>query len=257
VTRARTWTTRALAAELVVLVATGVALYFRYVPERQFEWDTVATNGDRFRFERTLHDVHQLSSLLLLVTAIAALALAATDGPPRRWVRSVGGTALVLVTLAASFTGALLSWDQLALWAVTVGTDLSGYTWLFDDDRVRFVLVDGREIGLPTLRRWFIVHLALAVPAAALVTLIWHRPPGEAQPSSGERDVTARRGAAELGRTRRHRPARRSRARANATPKRCVPPRPQRSGKRPHAARRLSRLARACVAAKCGGPGRI
>jgi quinol-cytochrome oxidoreductase complex cytochrome b subunit len=176
VTRARTWTTRALAAELVVLVATGVALYFRYVPERQFEWDTVAPNGDRFRFERALHDVHQLSSLLLLATAIAALALAATGGPPRRWVRSVSTTALVLVTLAASFTGALLSWDQLALWAVTVGTDLAGYTWLFDDDRVRFVLVDGREIGLPTLRRWFIVHLALAVPAAALVTLIWHRP---------------------------------------------------------------------------------
>jgi hypothetical protein len=34
---------------------------------------------------------------------------------------------------------------------------------------VRWVLIDGREIGLPALRRWYVVHVALAAPALALI----------------------------------------------------------------------------------------
>jgi quinol-cytochrome oxidoreductase complex cytochrome b subunit len=34
---------------------------------------------------------------------------------------------LFLVTLGLSFTGYLLPWDQLAFWAITVGTSIAGY----------------------------------------------------------------------------------------------------------------------------------
>ena len=47
---------------------------------------------------------------------------------------------LLLLTLLLSFTGYLLPWDQLALWAVAVGTSMMGYTPVLGD-QVRFVLL--------------------------------------------------------------------------------------------------------------------
>ena len=41
------------------------------------------------------------------------------------------GVILLTLTLLLSFTGYLLPWDQLALWAVTVGTNMMGYTPVF------------------------------------------------------------------------------------------------------------------------------
>ena len=56
------------------------------------------------------------------------------------------GVILLTLTLLLSFTGYLLPWDQLALWAVTVGTNMMGYTPVFGTE-VRFVLLGGVEIG--------------------------------------------------------------------------------------------------------------
>ena len=52
------------------------------------------------------------------------------------------GVILITLTLLLSFTGYLLPWDQLALWAVTVGTNMIGYTPVFGS-QVRFVLLGG------------------------------------------------------------------------------------------------------------------
>ena len=41
------------------------------------------------------------------------------------------GIILLTLTLLLSFTGYLLPWDQLSLWAVTVGTNMMGYTPVF------------------------------------------------------------------------------------------------------------------------------
>ena len=47
--------------------------------------------------------------------------------PPREF-NWVVGVVLLFLTLGLSFTGYLLPWDQLAIWAVTVGTSLAGYS---------------------------------------------------------------------------------------------------------------------------------
>ena len=47
--------------------------------------------------------------------------------PPREF-NWVIGVMLLKLTLLLSFTGYLLPWDQLALWAVAVGTNMIGYT---------------------------------------------------------------------------------------------------------------------------------
>ena len=52
--------------------------------------------------------------------------------PPREF-NWVIGVILLTLTLLLSFTGYLLPWDQLALWAVTVGTNMMGYTPVFGE----------------------------------------------------------------------------------------------------------------------------
>ena len=74
--------------------------------------------------------------------------------------------------LLLSFTGYLLPWDQLALWAVTVGTNMMGYTPVFGS-QVRFVLLGGKEIGTDTLIRWYVLHV-LFVPFVTVIFLAIH-----------------------------------------------------------------------------------
>jgi quinol-cytochrome oxidoreductase complex cytochrome b subunit len=78
------------------------------------------------------------------------------------------------VVLASSFTGYLLPRDQLALWAVTVGTDLRGYTVLWHSE-VRFVLIGGKEIGTSTLLRWVFIHLVLGASGLMLAGVAGRR----------------------------------------------------------------------------------
>ena len=47
--------------------------------------------------------------------------------PPREFNWNVGVILLVL-TLLLSFTGYLLPWDQLAIWAITVGSNMARAT---------------------------------------------------------------------------------------------------------------------------------
>ena len=47
--------------------------------------------------------------------------------PPREFNWSIGVILLVL-TLLLSFTGYLLPWDQLAIWAIAVGSNMAGAT---------------------------------------------------------------------------------------------------------------------------------
>jgi quinol-cytochrome oxidoreductase complex cytochrome b subunit len=90
------------------------------------------------------------------------------------------------MTLMLSFTGYLLPWDQLSIWAVTVGTnmaratpvighegpfaDLVGVSARYD---ARSALTAGRLIGPATLLRFYVLH-CIFVPLVAAVLMIVH-----------------------------------------------------------------------------------
>src|SRR6266542_3281900 len=78
----------------------------------------------------------------------------------------------ILLTMLLSFTGYLLPWDQLAIWAVAVGTSMMGYTPVIGN-QVRFVLLGSVEIGPATLIRWYVLHV-LALPFVATIFLAVH-----------------------------------------------------------------------------------
>lgn len=176
--RARTILLWALTAEVVVLAVTGVALYFAYRPDSAAAWSDVSGSLSRdITFGNVMRDVHGWVAWLALPTAVAAGVLLGLRARPSERVAPglATGVGLVLIVVAASVTGYLLPWDQLALFTVTVGTNVSGYTWLLDGS-VRFVLMDGTEIAPTTVFRWLVVHAVILGGALfALLVAAWRQ----------------------------------------------------------------------------------
>jgi quinol-cytochrome oxidoreductase complex cytochrome b subunit len=99
---------------------------------------------------------------------------------------------LLLLTLLLSFTGYLLPWDQLAIWAITVGSNMARATPLLGHEGpgaaflklgdtqlihvgsdARFALIAGRTIGGATLNRFYVLH-CLAIPFVAAWLIAVH-----------------------------------------------------------------------------------
>jgi quinol-cytochrome oxidoreductase complex cytochrome b subunit len=170
---------RALTAEVAVLVVTGVALFFLYRPATDGRWTELLGTRETWdvRIAHGIRLVHRLASLLAVPTAVAAGVLVAIRRSPtvRRWSGAVLGLATAMATLAASFTGFLLPFDQIAVWAVTVGTNMRGYRMMFGD-QVRFVLIGSRAINRVTLIRWLLIHMLVLGPLVVIaVALGWRR----------------------------------------------------------------------------------
>jgi quinol-cytochrome oxidoreductase complex cytochrome b subunit len=86
--------------------------------------------------------------------------------PPREF-NWVVGVVLLFLTLMLSFTGYLLPWDQIAYWAITIGTNMANYAPVFN--RVaQLLLLGGIEVGQNTLLRFYVLHVILMPLAAAL-----------------------------------------------------------------------------------------
>jgi quinol-cytochrome oxidoreductase complex cytochrome b subunit len=71
-----------------------------------------------------------------------------------------------------SFTGYLLPWDQLAYWAITVGTNIAASVPIIGEQMRQFLL-GGTVIGQPTLIRFYVLHCAL-LPLVAFGIVAWH-----------------------------------------------------------------------------------
>ena len=76
------------------------------------------------------------------------------------------------MTLLLSFTGYLLPWDQLAFWAITVGTNIAASVPVIGEQMRQFLL-GGTVIGQPTLIRFYVLHCAL-LPLALFGVAVWH-----------------------------------------------------------------------------------
>ena len=82
------------------------------------------------------------------------------------------GVVLLILTLLLSFTGYLLPWDQLAYWAVTVGTSMAEFV-PFIGETVKAMLLGGTEVGAQTLLRFYVLHVAV-LPAIITVLIMIH-----------------------------------------------------------------------------------
>ena len=148
----------------ILLTVTGIFLMFFYRPETTAAWNDMNQLQTSVTFGLLVRNMHRWGAHLMVLTVFLHMARVFYHGaykPPREF-NWVIGVILLTLTIGLSFTGYLLPWDQLALWAVTVGTNMAGYTPVFGEE-VRFVLLGGKEISPETLLA--MVCVARVVPA--------------------------------------------------------------------------------------------
>jgi quinol-cytochrome oxidoreductase complex cytochrome b subunit len=91
--------------------------------------------------------------------------------PPREF-NWVVGVVLLFSTLFISFTGYLLPWDQIAYWAITIGTNMAGYAPLLNTPS-KLILLGSLEVGQNTLLRFYVLHI-MVMPLVMAVFLAVH-----------------------------------------------------------------------------------
>jgi quinol-cytochrome oxidoreductase complex cytochrome b subunit len=174
------WLGTASAALLLLLVLSGLPLLFLYVPSVERAYASVKDIEYVITFGSWIRAVHRLSAHLMVAVVVLHLARVfltgaykngSARGQQREW-NWVLGVAMLLITLFLSFTGYLLPWDQLAYWAVTVGTNIaSSIPWI--GATVRELLLGGRSIDQPTLIRFYALHV-IVLPAALGAVFLYH-----------------------------------------------------------------------------------
>jgi len=162
----------------ILLTVTGIFLMFFYRPSADIASAQAYRDMEAIRgsvvFGDMVRNIHRWAAHLMVFTVFLHMARVFYTGaykPPREF-NWVVGVILLLLTVLLAFTGYLLPWDQLAIWAVTVGTSLAGYSPLIADE-VKFVLLGSVEVGPETLLRWYVLHV-LALPFIAVIFLAVH-----------------------------------------------------------------------------------
>lgn len=179
----------------LILIGSGILLMFYYTPSTQLAYRSMKDLEYVVSFGLVLRNMHRWSAHAMVAFAFLHMCRVFYTGSykaPREfnWVVGVG---LLVVTLFLSFTGYLLPWDQLAFWAVTVGTNIVAYMpWM--GEKVRFVLLGGNEVGQMALLRFYVLHIAV-LPSMAIALLSVHlwrirKDGGLSRPPDAHRGVT-------------------------------------------------------------------
>jgi cytochrome b-561 len=174
------WLGTASAALLLLLVLSGGPLLFLYVPSVERAYGSIKDIEFAVTFGSWIRSVHRMAAHLMVAVVFLHLVRVfltgaykngVGQGQQREW-NWVIGVAMFVLTLLLSFTGYLLPWDQLAYWAVTVGTNIAASIPLVGP-KVRELLIGGRAIDQPTLIRFYVLHV-LVLPGAVGMLFLYH-----------------------------------------------------------------------------------
>ncbi len=172
----------------LVLTVTGIVLMFYYRPTPDLAYrdmkdlEFVVSMG---KFMRNMHRWSAHTMVLFVILHMVRVFLTGAYKTPREFNWGVG-VVLLVITLFLSFTGYLLPWDQLAIWAVTVGTNMASASPFLGAEGpfsallgvglkndARFGLLGGTAVGSATLVRFYVLH-CIAVPVIAGIFMIVH-----------------------------------------------------------------------------------
>jgi len=158
----------------LALTVTGVYLMFFYVPSVTRAFQDIQTIENSVAFGSLIRNMHRWAAHLMVLTVFLHMIRVFYHGaykPPREFNWAIGSL-LLFMTLALSFTGYLLPWDQIAFWAITVGTQMATYAPLVDTESA-FILLGGIEVGQGTLIRFYVLHV-IAFPLLAAILIVVH-----------------------------------------------------------------------------------
>src|SRR4030095_9457125 len=175
------------------LTITGVLLMFYYRPTLEHAYNDILILRDVATLG-ILRELHRWGAHAMVITIwlhMYRVFLTGSYKATRAFNWGVGVLLLVL-TLLLSFTGYLLPWDQLAIWAITVGSNmaratpgvgvegpgaslltLNGVSLITSGSDAKFALLGGRSVGEMTLNRFYVRH-CVAIPLAVTLLIMIH-----------------------------------------------------------------------------------
>src|SRR3954464_11537412 len=146
---------------------TGVFLAMYYIPDAAGgAYESMRhVNNDVFLGE-FVHGMHKWGSTVMVILVFLHMARTFFFGAYKypRELNWVIGVVLLILTMAMSFTGYLLPFDQRSYWATIVGVNINGTGALIGPYLSDFLRA-GPDFGATTLSRFYAIHMML-IPGA-------------------------------------------------------------------------------------------
>ncbi len=180
----------------IVETITGLLLMFYYRPTIEYAYTDIWDLREQVPLG-VMRELHRWGAHAMVIAVwlhMFRVFMTGSYKPPREFNWNVGVILLVL-TLLLSFTGYLLPWDQLAIWAITVGSNMARATPFLGHEGpgaallrlgevnlvtigsdVRFALLGGRFVGAGALLRFYVLHcVGLPLVVATLIAVHFWR----------------------------------------------------------------------------------
>ncbi len=158
----------------ILLTITGIFLMFYYTPTENRAYVDIQALSTSVAFGSLVRNMHRWGAHLMVLSVFLHMSRVFYHGaykPPREF-NWVVGVVLLLLTLLLSFSGYLLPWDQLAYWAVTVGSNMAGFVPVMGA-QVKFLLLASVEVSAATLLRFYVLHV-LFFPFVIVIFMAVH-----------------------------------------------------------------------------------
>ena len=177
----------------IVETITGLLLMFYYRPTLEYAYTDIWDLREQVPLG-VMRELHRWGAHAMVIAVwlhMFRVFMTGSYKPPREFNWNVGVILLVL-TLLLSFTGYLLPWDQLAIWAITVGSNMARATPFLGHEGpgaalirlgdvnlvtigsdVRFALLGGRFVGAGALLRFYVLH-CVGIPLVVATLIAVH-----------------------------------------------------------------------------------
>ncbi len=175
------WLGTISASLFMILTFTGIFLMMLYVPSVERAYHTIKDLEYVVSYGWFLRRMHRWAAHLMvaavylhmfrvfLTAAYRSSSMTKRGMRPMNWLIGMG---LLLFTMLLSYTGYLLPWDQLALWAITIGANIANAVPVIGP-KIKFFMQGGTLIGQNTLILWYTLHVAI-LPLLTVALISWH-----------------------------------------------------------------------------------
>lgn len=175
----------------VIEIITGLLLMIWYAPTPERAYSDMVRLLSNVPMGQLMRDVHRLAAEAMVIVVVLHMFRTYLTGSykkPRQFTW-LTGVVLLAATLFLSFSGYLLPWDQLAFWAVTIGTSMAeasptppgagpiGELLIGQSDwvgtAVNLLLRGSPDIGASGLLRFYLLHVFF-LPLLVIVFFFVH-----------------------------------------------------------------------------------
>jgi ubiquinol-cytochrome c reductase cytochrome b subunit len=153
---------------------TGLILMLYYTPSPEKAYTSILNLLNNVPYGEMLRNIHRLGAEGMVIFTVLHMLRTYFTGSYKKERSFTWLTGLVLlgITMFLSFSGYLLPWDQLAYWAVTVGTSMAEAAPVFGN-QANLLLRGAPDIAANGLLRFYLLHVVL-LPLAAILVISIH-----------------------------------------------------------------------------------